>query len=281
MPSNERQTFFSSLRYRKRILLHSHRETHPITPREALMACTTFDLLLSCFRAFELARPMMCPYQPEGCSASKSDDCNEYCSTEIHPSREAYSCKCLENGDGEGQCFACTAGHKFESEESGRCVDDLTCDEKCNQNYCADGKGVCKCISTLGGPQCVSCPPGKKFESEESRRCVDDLTSPPLCPLEDVSEQMDKHLAQKFPSSQYSYAADDYAFKPENSKCLVSANFICPTNENKEARWISFCCKGNKKGTKSVWNFKGDPAQDPNKVKCALGQRTFGHYSLP
>ena len=161
------------------------------------------------------------------------------------------------------------------------------------------GDGQWQCKGATSRKCTIKCPTGKKVTgsvtcnrktspadendawSTKQKKTDWTCATPPLCPLEDVSAQLDKYLAKKYPSSQYSYAADDFVFKPENSKCLVSANLICPTNDNKVARVISFCCKGNQKGTKSVWKFKGDPAQDPNKVKCALGRRSFGHSSLP
>lgn len=92
--------------------------------------------------------------------------------------------------------------------------------------------------------------------------------APLICNTDDISGAMNKYLAKKYPTSQYMYVADDFKFYPETTKCLVSANMLCPKDANKVARMISMCCKKNKAGTKSVWKFKGDPAQDPNNVKC-------------
>ena len=46
--------------------------------------------------------------KPEGCSASKMQSCNNTCSASMgHPD---YTCKCMENEIGEGECFHCQAG---------------------------------------------------------------------------------------------------------------------------------------------------------------------------
>ena len=47
--------------------------------------------------------------QPEGCSVSKTAYCDKYC-TRDHPHSD-YSCKCLEDEDGEGQCHNCLTGN--------------------------------------------------------------------------------------------------------------------------------------------------------------------------
>ena len=52
----------------------------------------------------------------------------------------------------------------------------MSCDEKCNKNYCIDNpdeNSVCKCTSTGWGDQCVTCPPGHEFPSEGSANCVE------------------------------------------------------------------------------------------------------------
>ena len=46
--------------------------------------------------------------QMEGCTASKIEYCDQYC-TRDHPN-SGFSCKCLEDESGQGQCHECYTG---------------------------------------------------------------------------------------------------------------------------------------------------------------------------